>query len=155
MSGFAELVAATNYSFLRGASHPKRHRALWPCHLGLTGIGIADRNTVAGVVRAWAALRDARRKARARAALKDKAGCGPPARTQRAPKRRVCRTDLKLVVGARLVFDDGTPDIVAYPATRRGWGRLTSLLTHGNLRAVKGDCILHLDDLLAHLETCC
>ena len=28
--------------------------------LGMTGIGIADRNTVAGVVRAWVALRDAK-----------------------------------------------------------------------------------------------
>ena len=39
---FAELVAATNYSFLRGASHPAEMvaRAL---ELGLAGIGIADR----------------------------------------------------------------------------------------------------------------
>ena len=53
--GFAELVAATNYSFLRGASHPAEMvaRAL---DIGLTGIGIADRNSVAGVVRAWAFL---------------------------------------------------------------------------------------------------
>ncbi len=52
--------------------------------------------------------------------------------------------------GARLVFADGTPDILAYPRDRAGWGRLTRLLTLGNLRAEKGDCILHLDDLLAH-----
>ena len=41
--GFAELIAATNYSFLRGASHPAEMvaRAL---ELGMTGIGIADRN---------------------------------------------------------------------------------------------------------------
>ena len=58
----------------------------------------------------------------------------------------------KLAVGARLVFADGTPDIVAYPATRHGWGRLTRLLTIGNLRAQKGDCILHLEDLLAHAD---
>ena len=31
-----------------------------------------------------------------------------------------------------------------------GWGRLTRLLTLGNLRAEKGDCTLYLDDLLAH-----
>ena len=44
---FAELVAATNYSFLRGASHPADMvgRAL---ELGMAGIGIADRNSVAG-----------------------------------------------------------------------------------------------------------
>ena len=54
--------------------------------------------------------------------------------------------------GARLVFADGTPDILAYPRDRAGWGRLTRLLTLGNLRAEKGDCILYLDDLLAHID---
>ena len=49
--------------------------------------------------------------------------------------------------GARLVFADGTPDILAYPRDRAGWGRLCRLLTRGNLRAEKGDCILYLDDL--------
>lgn len=84
---FAELVTATNYSFLRGASHPADlvARAL---ELGLVGIGIADRNTVAGVVRAHIALRDAHKAA---------AEIGVPAPA------------LRLVVGARLVFADGTP----------------------------------------------
>jgi error-prone DNA polymerase len=123
---FAELVCATNYSFLRGASHPADMvaRAL---ELGLAGIGIADRNTVAGVVRAHIALRDAHKAAA-------EIGAPPPA--------------LRLLVGARLVFADGTPDIIAYPATRHGWGRLTRLLTTGNLRAAKGDCVLRLPDLL-------
>jgi error-prone DNA polymerase len=58
--------------------------------------------------------------------------------------------DFKLAVGARLVFADGTPDVVAYPATRRGWGQLCRLLTVGNRRAEKGGCILFLADLLAH-----
>ena len=58
---------------------------------------------------------------------------------------------LKYHPGARLVFADGTPDILAYPRDRAGWGRLTRLLTLGNLRAEKGECILHLDDLLAHV----
>jgi error-prone DNA polymerase len=126
---FAELVAATNYSFLRGASHPSDMvgRAL---ELGMAGIGIADRNSVAGVVRAWTAFNDGCDQAKA--ALKD--------------------IDFKLVVGARLVFADATPDIIAYPATRHGWGRLTRLLTIGNRRAEKGDCILHFSDLLAHAD---
>jgi len=51
MTAFAELVAATNFSFLRGASHAHEmvERA---ADLGLAAIGIADRNTLAGVVRA-------------------------------------------------------------------------------------------------------
>jgi error-prone DNA polymerase len=36
--------------------------------------------------------------------------------------------------------------------TRQGWGRLTRLLTLGNRRASKGDCILHLGDLLDHAQ---
>jgi error-prone DNA polymerase len=123
---FAELGAATNYSFLHGAASPK-DMVKEAVGLGMAGIGIADRNTVAGVVRAHVALKDAREDAEA-------AGEGFP--------------PFRLVVGARLVFVDGTPDILAYPMTRYGWGRLTRLLSRGNLRALKGDCILGLDDLL-------
>ena len=59
MIGFAELVAATNYSFLRGASHPS-DMVGEAIRLKMRGIGIADRNTVAGVVRAHVALKQAR-----------------------------------------------------------------------------------------------
>mgnify|MGYP001484245079 CR=1 FL=1 len=56
---FAELVAASNYSFLRGASHPAD--MVWRAALlGMSGIGIADRNSVAGVVRAHVAWREVR-----------------------------------------------------------------------------------------------
>src|SRR5664279_2979791 len=89
-------------------------------HLGLAGLGLCDRNTVSGVVRAHLARRE-----------------------QNLP--------LRYHPGARLVFADGTPDILAYPRDRAGWGRLTRLLTLGNLRGIKGECILHLDDLLAHV----
>ena len=125
--GFAELVAATNYSFLRGASHPADMVAE-ALALGMKGIGIADRNSVAGVVRAWAFLKE-----------------------QQVKQPEMVK-DFRLVVGARLVFADGTPDIVAYPVDRQGWGRLTRLLSTGNLRAQKGDCILHLEDLLDHCD---
>src|SRR6185369_15348150 len=67
MSGppdFAELVAATHFSFLRGAAHPSDiiYTAL---DLGLKGIGIADINSVAGLVRAYKALKEAPEKAKA------------------------------------------------------------------------------------------
>src|SRR5207247_3011821 len=54
--------------------------------------------------------------------------------------------------GARLIFCDGTPDVLAYPRDRAGWGKLCRLLTRGNLRAEKGDCILYLEDLLEHAD---
>jgi error-prone DNA polymerase len=127
---FAELVTATHFSFLRGASNPA-DLILRAVDLGLAGIGIADRNSVAGVVRAWSAMKAAR-KAQAEAGD-----------TRPLPR---------FVVGARLVFVDGTPDIITYPADRAAWGRLTRLLTTGNLRAEKGNCILRLADLLAFHE---
>ena len=54
---FAELAAMTNFSFLRGASHPEEMVAR-AAELGLSGIGIADRNTLAGVVRAHVFARE-------------------------------------------------------------------------------------------------
>jgi len=52
MSVYAELAVTTNFSFLRGASHPQEMVARADA-LGLTAIGIADRNSFAGVVRAY------------------------------------------------------------------------------------------------------
>lgn len=54
---FAEFAAATNFSFLRGASHPEE-MAAQASALGLAGLGVADRNTFAGVVRAHAAAKE-------------------------------------------------------------------------------------------------
>jgi error-prone DNA polymerase len=52
MSAYAELAVTTNFSFLRGASHPQEMVATAGA-LGLAAIGIADRNCFAGVVRAY------------------------------------------------------------------------------------------------------
>ncbi|KQM27743.1 MULTISPECIES: error-prone DNA polymerase [unclassified Sphingomonas] len=127
---FAELIAATHFSFLRGASPPCDMVAQANA-LGMAGIGIADRNTVAGVVQAFLALKKA---------------------NEGLVEQGLPPNDFDLVVGARLVFADGTPDIVAYPVDRAAWGRLTRLLTKGNRRARKGDCHLELTDLLAWQE---
>ncbi len=59
---------------------------------------------------------------------------------------------LRYVVGCRLVFSDGTPDVLAWPSDRAAYGRLCRLLTLGNRRAEKGRCDITLDDLLAHGE---
>ncbi|MBM3550561.1 MAG: error-prone DNA polymerase [Alphaproteobacteria bacterium] len=135
---FAELVAATNFSFLRGASHPS-DMALTALLRGQNGIGIADRNSVAGVVRAYAALKDLREN------LRDPPAGDHAALLAQLDAGRI--ESFKLIVGARLVFADETPDIVVYPQNRDGWGRLTRLLTTGNLRARKGECHLYVDDL--------
>jgi len=146
MTAFAEMAAMTNYSFLRGASHPADMVGA-ALEAGHSGIGIADRNSVAGVVRAWAALRKGREDLQA-AMHKE----GILEAEQHLDERFRIINDFKLAVGARLVFADGTPDIIAYPRNREAWGRLTRLLTIGNRRAIKGDCILLFNDLLDHLD---
>jgi error-prone DNA polymerase len=112
---YAELLTASAFSFLEGASHPeslvKRAAAL-----GHAAIGIADINTVAGVVQAHAAAKTA---------------------------------GLRLLVGCRLRLTDA-PDLICYPENRAAWGRVCRLLTLGKSRAVKGACLLHFDDVVAH-----
>jgi error-prone DNA polymerase len=51
VSAYAELVSASNFSFLRGASRPEE-LAVAADALGYSALAICDRNTVAGVVRA-------------------------------------------------------------------------------------------------------
>jgi len=120
MPRYLEFATASNFSFLRGASHPEE-LMVQAEQIGLAGLGLCDRNSVAGVVRAYLAKREQ-------------------------------KLGLRYHPGARLVFADGTPDILAYPRDRPAWGRLCRLLTSGNLRAEKGDCILFVEDLFEHAE---
>src|ERR1700688_5020178 len=121
---YAESGITTNFSFLRGGSHPQDyvHQA---SELGLPVIGIADHNTLAGVVRAYKEL-------------------GNPEFT--------CQP--KLLIGSRLVFMDDTPDILVYPRDRAAYGRLCQLLTRGKRgeNTGKGECHLKFDDLLEFAE---
>ncbi len=120
---YAEFATATNFSFLRGASHPEELVAT-AAMLGHAGIGVADRNSVAGVVRAHVFARENRETIGA----------------------------FRVVAGARLVFEEATPDILAYPQDRAAWGRLCRMLTQANLRAEKGKALLRLSDLLEFSE---
>jgi len=121
---YAEIGITTNFSFLRGASHPQEYvnKASRYC---LYALGIADRNTLAGVVRAYGELTN---------------------------KNRKVRYNPKFLVGTRLVFEDSTPDILAYPRDRAAYGRLCQLLSRGKLRGGKGECHLQFDDLAEFSE---
>src|ERR1700754_1863294 len=118
--GYAEIGITTNFSFLRGGSDPRAY-VHQACELGIPVIGIADSNTLAGGVRAWKEL-------------------GNPAIPYKP----------RLLIGSRLVFIDGTPDIFVYPRDRAAYGRLCQLLTRGKRgggaeRIAKGECHLTLD----------
>ena len=121
---YAELDVVTNFSFLRGASHPDEliYRAT---ELGYKAIAITDINSLAGVVRAFDATKQVTEQ-----------GGHPP----------------KLIIGTRLTFTDGTPDLLVHVIDRGGYTRLCRLLTLGKRRTEKGQCSLTLKDLLDHHE---
>lgn len=115
---YSELVTTSNFSFLRSGSHPEEMVA-GAMHLGMTALGLCDRNTFAGAVRGYVTARD----------------------------NKELSPHFRYLVGVRLAFADGTPDIVAYPSDRVSYGRLCKLLTVGNHRGEKGNPTLFFDDL--------
>ena len=119
MTGYAELQITSHFSFLRGASSPAE-LVVQAFELGLTGIGIADRNTLAGVVRAHQAALEV-----------SKVGT------------------FRLLIGARLDFTD-IPSLLCFPEDRAAYGRLSQMLTDGKRRSEKGQCTLTIGDLLAY-----
>jgi error-prone DNA polymerase len=134
-AAYAELGVTTNFSFLRGASHPQEMVAQ-AAEYGLQAIGIADRNTMAGVVRGYAEA-----KRRLKAQERWLAG---------APDAEATAT-IRFLAGVRLVTEDGF-EAVTYPMDRAAYGRLCRLLTDGNRRSVKGQCRFGIPELLAAAE---
>jgi error-prone DNA polymerase len=131
---YAELAVTTNFSFLRGASHPKEMVATADA-LGLAAIGIADRNSFAGVVRAFETWKKIEKR---KAEEAEQTG---------APKEPT----VKLLVGTRLVTTDGF-EVLAYPTDRAAYGRLCRLLTAGNRKikkGEKGECLIFFEGILA------
>jgi error-prone DNA polymerase len=58
---------------------------------------------------------------------------------------------LRFIPGARLDLQDA-PSLLCLPANRGGYGRLARLLSLGQSRAGKGQCVLGLADAAAHAE---
>ena len=157
---YAELCVASNFTFLKGASHPEE-LVIRAAELGLEAIAITDQNSLAGVVRAYSALKEMKRQLEDRAEKQIEAiklrlsqRVDP---SSRQPLKGDAGAELavadvvalpRLIVGARLVLTDSTLDWVALPTDRAAYQRLTRLLTLGKRRAEKGECILHFDDLL-------
>ena len=114
---YTELQVTSNFTFLRGASHPEE-LVEQAAEYGYNAIAITDRNSFAGIVRAHVAA-----KARG----------------------------IKLIPGCRLDLLDG-PSLLAYPTNKEAYGRLSALVSLGNLRAEKGDCHIYKADVYQHAE---
>ncbi|MRX49771.1 error-prone DNA polymerase [Paracoccus sp. S-4012] len=157
MTAYAELFTTSNFTFLTGASHPEE-LVTRAAELGLDAIAITDRNSLAGVVRAHAALRELAR-------MRDEAGPGPRISGQRTLDNSA-RTVVegatlataapvalpRLIVGARLVALDSPVEWLALPMDRAGYARLTQLLSLGKRRAPKGECHLRLAEIVSGTE---
>jgi error-prone DNA polymerase len=114
---YVELHCKSNFSFLRGASHPAElvERA---AEMGYAGIALTDRESVAGVVRGFTPAKE---------------------------------LGLQYIVGAE-VHPSDAPPLVLWPTDRAAYGRLCRLLSRGRLRAPKGNCQLHWDDIVEFNE---
>ncbi|WP_298710845.1 error-prone DNA polymerase [Chitinophaga sp.] len=112
---YAELQVTSNFSFLRGGSHPEElvQQAAMLQH---AAIAVTDRNTLAGIVRAHSAAKE----------------CG-----------------IRFIPACRLDLEDG-PSLLAYPTDKAAYGRMSALLSLGNLRTEKGSCLLRKQDVYAH-----
>jgi len=120
---YAELAVTTNFSFLRGASRPQELVAQAET-LGLAAIGVADRNSFAGVVRAYDQWKTRKRE------------------------------DFKFLVGVRLVTTDGfevlayPTDRAAYGRLCQLITRGNVKIKKGE----KGECRLTFEDILSASE---
>ncbi len=118
---YAELHCLSNFTFLKGASHP-RELVLQALKLGYAALAITDECSVAGVVRAHAAVK---------AAKEETAGQG-----------------IKLLIGSEFRLSDGLRFVVL-ATSRTGYGQLCRLITLGRRSADKGGYRLERGNLLA------
>ncbi|MEM6487904.1 MAG: PHP domain-containing protein, partial [Pseudomonadota bacterium] len=161
-----ELAATTNFTFLTGASHPEEmvERA---AELGLDAVAVADRMSLAGVVRAHVRLKEIAREDVARKApnitgrdvvdharrIRALTRTDPSSRLQEPlpdtaePAPETYRSIPRLIVGSRLAFADSAVELVVLVPDRPAYAALSRLLTLGKRRAEKGRCTLFLDDL--------
>ncbi|ULB12521.1 error-prone DNA polymerase (plasmid) [Cereibacter azotoformans] len=150
VAGYAELCVTSNFTFLTGASHPEELVAR-AAELGLAALAITDRNSLAGVVRAFSALKTLRQETEA-LRIRSAIQTDPSSRQEVVPAQSIARPEAldlpRLIVGARLALRDCATEFLALPTDRPAYEALSQLLTLGKRRAGKGECHLDLADLL-------
>ena len=147
---YCELHCKTNYSFLTGASHADE-LVDTAIELGYSALAITDENTLAGVVRAHTAAREAKSRCQEEgqqhlplATARPSGGELQPGDAQLLPKDH-----FKLIIGAEILLNDAPP-VVLWATDRAAYANLAKLLTVGRRRAPKGECWLRFEDLADH-----
>ncbi|WBU58384.1 error-prone DNA polymerase [Paracoccus sediminicola] len=151
--GYAELCVTTNFTFLTGASHPEELIAR-AAELGLEAIAITDRNSLAGVVRAYSALKILSEKLGEDIRIRSQSLMDSCTRQEIGAPRDIARPDVlhlpKLITGCRLVLRDSEVEWIALPMDLAAYKRLARLLTLGKRRADKAECHLDQADMRMH-----
>ena len=123
---YAELHCVSNYSFLRGASHPEE-LVLRASALGYTAIAVTDECSMAGVVKAHMAAEE----------------CGI---------KLIVGSEFRL--DDRASPDEPPVHLVLIAPSRAAYGEISSLITVGRRRSEKGTYSLSLEDLETGLHEC-
>ncbi|MEK0164404.1 error-prone DNA polymerase [Phaeobacter sp. A36a-5a] len=148
---YAELCVTTNFTFLTGASHPEELVAR-AAELGLSALAITDHNSLAGVVRAWSALKELTRETQDALKIRSHQRIDSSSRQEvghaSAIPKPIAPVLPKLIVGCRLILQDSAVDWLALPCNRTAYSKLARLLTLGKRRAEKGKCILYTEDVI-------
>ncbi len=147
---YAELCVTTNFTFLTGASHPEE-LVVRAAELGLSALAITDRNSLAGVVRAWSALKELQRETEEAIQVRSQQRVDASSRRSVDQGNPIAKPQTvklpKLIVGCRIVLCDSAVEWVALPRSRAAYHRLARLLTQGKRRAEKGTCTLYFKDM--------
>ena len=141
---FIEYSAISNFTFLKGASHPEEYmnRAAL---LGLPAIAIADENSVAGIVRAHKQARKIKRLVLER---KNAETIGPPIPCEIKPPPSVNITNIpRLIPAAQLIFEEGIR-LTALPQNLCGWANLCRLISKAKTQNTKKGCKLTINNFL-------
>lgn len=128
LSGFVELMARSNFSFLQGASHPFEMVEEAIRH-NYDGLGICDLNGLYGIVRGY--------------------------QTARSPSLFTASVEASkkftYLIGSELTLNDGT-SVTLMPMTMKGYQNLCHLLTLGKRNVAKYFSKITLQELFAHHE---
>ncbi|HKY01405.1 MAG TPA: error-prone DNA polymerase, partial [Burkholderiales bacterium] len=145
---YAELHCISNFSFLRGASHPEELVA--EAHAkGYRALALTDECSFAGVVRAHMAARQINRSLQQAYEAAFQAAANAGRNPDHVPEPRY----LKLIIGAEFHLQEGM-HVVLLAQTRKGYGHLSAFITQGRRNALKGEYRLHLSDLDKGLPDC-